>query len=126
MKPAFVNLNIYKGQTFRDVVVLEAPDGTPLPLLSTYDGARMQVRSYIDSPTVILDLSTTDGAIELTDDGQIKFNVSSTTTAGLTTVYDYEQWVYDLELYTGTGTTETVDKPLMGTVVVWPEVTRGM
>lgn len=126
MKPANVNLNIYKGQTFRDVIGLESPDETPLPLASTYDGARMQVRPYLESPTVLLELTTDNGRLELTDAGEIKFLVSAQDTAALVTTYDYEQWVYDLELYSGTGPTQVVDKPLAGVVVVWPEVTRGV
>lgn len=126
MKPANVNINIYKGQTFRDVITLEDSLGDPLPLASTYDGARMQVRPYLESATVMLNLTTENGRLELTDAGEIKFNVTAEDTSLLVTTYDYEQWVYDLELYSGAGPTQIVDKPLAGTVVVWPEVTRGV
>lgn len=126
MKPANVNLNIYKGQTYRDVITLEDNLGVPLPLLSTYDGARMQIRTYLDSPNVQLELTTANGGLELTDAGEIKFNITAATTAALITQYDWEQWVYDLELFTGVGTAEVVDKPLAGIVQIWPEVTRGM
>ncbi len=126
MKPAYVVLHIYKGQTFRDKVILQAPDGTPIDLPALYDGARMQARPSIDSPIVELNLSTADGTLELTSAGEIVFNISAAATSAIVMQADYLQWVYDLELFKGTGPAEVVDRPIEGTIVVWPEVTRAI
>lgn len=126
MRPSFVALNMYQGQTFDDSIVLEDAAGAPLDLPTLYDGARMQIRPYTQSPTIVMELTTDNGRLELGSDGSITFNVSAADTGALQTMYDYEQWVYDLELYKGVGAAERVDRPIMGAVVFWPEVTRNV
>lgn len=54
MKPAYVVLHIYKGQTFRDKVILQAPDGTPIDLPALYDAAFTLVVGFATSPTSVM------------------------------------------------------------------------
>lgn len=119
MIPAFVLLHMYQGQTFNDEVVLRETNGDPLDL--TGRTARMQVREYRGGP-VVLTLTTENGGITLTALGEIKFYVSAAVLAEIVSQYDYEQWVYDLELVTP-GVDPLVERPIYGTVVFWPEIT---
>lgn len=120
MIPAFVVLTIYQGQTFNDVVTLNDDTGAPIDLSSK--NARMQVREYRGGP-LRLELTTENGRIALNAAGEITFNVSAFDTSLITTVYDYEQWVFSLELYSGTGEDEVVETPIFGAVVFYPEIT---
>lgn len=120
MTPAFVVLSIYQGQTYNDVVILEEDDGTPLDLSGK--AARMQVRDYRSGP-LRLELTTENGMITLDEEGRITFLVSAAETAALRTQYDYEQWVFSLELVTDPGPDEIVETPIFGTVVFYPEIT---
>jgi hypothetical protein len=83
--------------------------------------ARMQVRSSVESSSVIVELTTVNGKITLgttTDTkGQVTLLLSATTTAALTP----GQYVYDLELVSAGG---EVTRLLEGNFVVKAEVTR--
>jgi hypothetical protein len=120
MKPAFVVLNMYQGQTYKDTLTLTDAAGAPLDL--TGRDARMQVRDAFGA--VKLDLSTADGTIlPLDATGVIAFHITAAVLAALGTQYDYEQWDYDLELFYLDGTEEIVERPVRGVVLFWPEVT---
>ena len=79
--------------------------------------ARMQIREKLTSPTVLLQLTTENGLIQL--DNTLKtivFSIPAQTTETLT----FKQAVYSLELVKGT----TVVPFASGTVSLVPEVTR--
>lgn len=78
--------------------------------------AKMQVRSAQDSATSVLELSTANGRIALTNTGSITLLVDATTTGALA----IGQYVYDLELTSGT----TVYRLLEGFFIVDGQVTR--
>lgn len=119
MKPTFIVLHVYKGQTFNDVLTFLDPDDVPINL--TGRDARMHVRGSIESPDVLMDLSSAAGEITLGAGGELGFNVDAATTAALPSGHDAVQWRYDLEWVLADG---TVERPIEGVVVVWPEVTR--
>lgn len=122
MAPSVRVLHIYQGQTFRDRlrVVDAAGDLIDLSALS----ARMQVRPTLDSPVIVVELTTEDGRIALAADGMLTFNLTAAETAALGAgSYDTQQWVYDLEIITP-AITPIVDRILSGVVVFYPEVTR--
>ena len=111
-----VSLKIDQGATFTKVVTWKTSPSTPVDL--TGCTARMQVRSKVDSPTVLLSLSTTDGSIVLGGTaGTVTLKLSATQTAAIT----WTTGVYDLEVVFSDG---TVKRLIQGSVSVSPEVTR--
>ena len=86
--------------------------------------ARMQLRSSISSPTVYLQLSSSlnsDGTgITVSPSGSINIYISSCTSSMLT----FDQAVYDLEIYSGSGACPYVIRLLEGNVKLSKEVTR--
>lgn len=121
MTPTFVLICVYQGTTFRQTVTLRDSDGEPFDLADW--SARMQIREHLHGP-LVLELTSDNDRIELGADGEIAMTLDAATTAGLTVWADYEQYVYDLELYRVVGGTEEVQRPIFGTVVLYPEVTR--
>lgn len=118
MTPQFTVLHMYQGQTFADVVQLDPPRSL------AGEQARMQIRAYRSGP-VILSLSSSNGRIALDEDGSITFHVTAADTAAIATSADWEQWVYDLELFHTVGAEEIVERALSGVVIFWPEITTG-
>lgn len=121
MTPTFVLVCIYQGTTFRQKITLRGADGDPFDLDGW--GARMQIRDHLHGP-LVLDLTTDNGRVELGAEGQITLTLDAATTEALTVWGDYEQYVYDLELYRDDGGVEEVQRPIFGAVVLYPEVTR--
>lgn len=122
MTPTFVLVCIYQGTTFRQTVTLRGADGEPFELAGW--AARMQIREHLHGP-LVMELTTDNGRIELgAAPGEIVMTVDAATTEMITVWGDYEQYVYDLELYRVVGGTEEVQRPIFGAVVVYPEVTR--
>lgn len=120
MTPVFVLLNMYKGTTFRMSIGLDGPDGEPFDL--TGYSARMEIRTHVHGPLVMA-LSTAIGSIVLAE-GEIRLHVPAPATTLIPLKSDYDQWVYDLELYRDVDGEEEVLRPIFGAVVFYPEVTR--
>lgn len=111
------NLKIKQGSTFNDVVIYKAGDPA-VPVDLTGCAARMQIRSDIDSPTVLLELTTTNGGIILGGvAGTITLRIEEPVTASLA----WECAVYDLEIIFANG---DVQRKMEGSVTVSPGVTR--
>lgn len=113
-----LNLKIDQGATFDKVVTYKA--GTPAVTVNlTGCTARMQARSELTSPIVLLELTTGNGGIVLGGvAGTVSLYMSEVTTAALI----WSSAVYDLELTYANG---SVRRLLSGSVSVSPEVTRG-
>jgi hypothetical protein len=80
--------------------------------------ARMQIRSEIDSTTVLISLTTENGGIALGDDaGTIELYISAEDTADI----DWDCAVYDLELV---NIDDEPDRILAGRITISDEVTR--
>ena len=115
LKPAKLKLTIYQGATF-DLRMTWAAAGVPVDL--TGRTARMQVRASVDSPDVLLSLTTANGGIVLGGTaGTIDLLVSANDTAALS----FTSGVFDLEMVSG----GYVERLAYGQVIVVPEVTRG-
>lgn len=79
--------------------------------------ARMQIRATQADDDVIHELTTLNGGISLSADGQIALLITDTDTAA----FDFTNAVYDLELIDGSGVVTTI---LEGKVTLSREVTR--
>ena len=104
-----------QGATFSRVITWKNSNGTPIDL--TNYTARMQVRANYPSSTVILNLTTENAGIAL---GGVLGTITLAATATATAAITADQYVYDLELITGSNVTRVVE----GTFTVNPEVTR--
>lgn len=115
-KPIQNNITIYQGATFVADFRWSAGD-PPEPVDLTGCIGRMQIRANTASPTVLLDLNTTNGRITMDADGRIIVRVEAVDTAAIT----WKSGVYDLEIEFADG---FVRRFMQGNVNVSPEVTR--
>lgn len=116
-KPWRQKLEILQGQTLDDLKTWKAGD-PPVPVDLTGCTARLQIRERIDSPGILLELTTENGGIELGGTaGTIRTRMSAAETAALT----WRSGVYDMEIEFPGG---IVRRVLAGSAVVSPEVTR--
>lgn len=112
--PARYNITCYQGATFDQTFTVSVDD---VPMNLTGYSAAMQVRQTIDSSSPAVSLTNGSGITLGGTAGTIRVVIAATATAALTD----EQYVYDLELTSGSGIT---DRYLMGTFIVSGEVTR--
>lgn len=109
-----VNLTIEQGATYDKSWTWKV--GKPLlPVDMTSYTGHMQIRPTIDSPTILLDLSTGAG-LTLGSDGVVRIFIDAVTTAALSFTKAY----YDLEVSSG----GVVRRLMQGTVTLAPNVTR--
>jgi len=111
-----LDIVIEQGATFNPLLTWRDSEQTPIDL-SGYT-ARLQVRKFYNSPSVILELTTENGGITLGGSaGTIQLYMSDTDTSQLALL----NGVYDLEVESATG---IVYRVLQGSVLVSQEVTR--
>lgn len=124
MPAAKYSFKVEQGATLTFNVQWTDDSGTPVDL-TTYDDAKMQIRSdYADingntlyaTLTSSLDSSPSNTGLFLSSSGTINVFLSADTTEGFT----FEEGLYDLELYKG----GVVERLLEGKVTVSKEVTR--
>jgi len=112
-----LRLQLVQGEDFHKRFTWKT--GTPaLPVDLTGCTARMHMRASIDSPTVLLGLSTDDGTITL---GGTAGTVDMDLTNVVTAAVSWTSAVYDLEIVFPSG---QVRRLLKGPVAVDREVTR--
>lgn len=109
------NMIVDQGSTFTRSITYNDSAGNPINL--TGYTAKMQVRETIDSATVVLELSTTNGRIAL---GGVAGTISLTVPAANMN-FASGQYAYDLELTSAGG---VVTRIIMGSFVCRGEVTR--
>ena len=115
MAAGVYNFTVDQGSTWKRSVIIKDSAGAVLNL--TGYTARMQVRRRIESTTVLIELTTTNGAITVTPTlGKLNFALSASQTATLS-----QSGVYDLEIVSSGG---EVTRMLEGQFIVKPEVTR--
>ena len=115
--PAKLKLKIIQGATFRKPLAWLAPDKTT-PIDLTGCTARMQVRSEIESDTVLLELTTENGCIVIDGSaGKLTLHLSPSATAAIA----WESGVWDLEVVHPSG---DVTRLVQGSISVSREVTR--
>ena len=115
--PAKLKFTIYQGATFRKRLTWTAPSGTPVDL--TGCTARMQVRPEVESPTVLLELTTANGGITL---GGVAGTIELFVSDDASTLFTWTAGVWDLEIEFPGG---DVRRLAQGSISVSPEVTRG-
>lgn len=111
--PGYLDLVCYQGATF-DYTLTWKTAGTPVDL--TGYSARMQVRETYTSSSAVLSFTNGTGITLGGTAGTILIATNAGTTAGLLA----GQYVYDLEMVSGTNVTRLVQ----GKFTVDPEVTR--
>lgn len=115
-RAAVVDLVFQQGTDFSHIVGLTNSDGSIFPL--TGYTARMQVREFAYSSTILLELSTANGKIEINGPaGQLVLEIPNTETAAFT----WRSGVYDLEI---TSSLNIVTRVMEGNATVSLEVTR--
>lgn len=119
MQPASLNLMVYKGSTFSQLLQWKTGE-PPVAVDLTGFKARMQIRKTASS-TEILDSLTTENSritIYAPTEGRIRFDIS----AAQSSAYEFNTAMYDLELVSADN--QTVYRILQGSVSAVPEVTR--
>jgi hypothetical protein len=118
--PGKLNLKINRGETFRHILKWQDANETPIDL--TGYTARMHIRSSIDAPTTLLELTTSNNKISFPNalEGEILLKLTAAETAALT----WDTGVYDLELVILVSAVEEVTRLVEGKVTVTKEVTR--
>ena len=112
--PGYLNLDCYQGANF-DYQLTWTVGGSAVNL--TGYTSRMQVREAVDSTAVAFSLVSGTGITLGGTAGTIALSAVATATAGIAA----GQYVYDLELVSGTG---YVTRLVEGNFVVYAEVTR--
>lgn len=110
------NMVCDQGSTFSLTFTIKT-DGTPWSLVGNYT-AKMQVRSFLDSSTVIVELSTANSRVAFSAGGVVTLTIPATVTDDLAT----GRHTYDLEFTTTA--TGVVQRVLEGKFVIRGEVTR--
>jgi hypothetical protein len=110
------NMVCDQGSTFSLVFTIRT-DGITWDLVGNYT-ARMQVRSFLNADTVLIELTTANSRISFSAGGVVTLTLTATETTGLIA----GRHTYDLEfVQTSTG---VVTRVLEGKFVVRGEVTR--
>ena len=118
MKPATINIIIYQGSTFTKDFAWKT--GEPaLPVNLTGYTAKMQIREKVSETAIILELSTDNGRIVITNplEGHFTLNISASDTAAM----NFKNAVYDFEFTSPDG---IVRRIFGGSVSLSLEVTR--
>ena len=114
--PARVDLTIYQGSDFNQVVTfLQTAGGTPVDLTGLT--GRMQIRETKASADTIMDLTTENGRLTFGGtNGVVTMTLTATETATILT-----DGVYDLEFVTSAN---SAGRWLEGLIILSKEVTR--
>lgn len=120
MVPGKENLEIYAGTTYKKTFQwLTGNPTTPVVMDITGCSMRMQLRSKINEPAVIIELTTANNRIRILDaiNGIFQLYLTDTETSALS----FKTAVYDLEIQ---DTHNEVVRFVEGIVILHPEVTR--
>lgn len=116
--PAKLKLTIYQGATFRKRLTWKGPAPSYTPIDLTGCTARMQVRSEIESPAVLLSFTTENGGITLGGAfGTIDLELGDIASSAVS----WDSGVFDIEIVHPGG---DVTRVAQGSIGVSPEVTR--
>lgn len=121
MKPATLNITIYQGSTFTKSFQWSTGT-TPTPVNITGYKIRMQLREKLSSPTPIIECTTENGRITITDAvaGKFKVEIAAADTAAMI----FKSAVYDIEMVEPGLGPERVKRLIQGSVSLSLEVTR--
>ena len=108
------DITIEQGSGFSLPLTYEAPEGSLVDF--TGSTARLHARLKFSSADRLFELTTENGGIDLTEDGEITLSMSADDTADLT----FSRGVYDLEIVPPSGEPYKIIK---GNVFIKREVT---
>lgn len=117
------NFVIEQGATFERTITFTDSSGDPVDL--TDYGARMQIRPTTTSDVYYFNISSTptsDGTGMVL--GGTSGTVALTISAYSSSLVDFNEAFYDLELYSGSGVSEYVIRLMEGNVTLKKNVTR--
>jgi hypothetical protein len=109
------DITIEQGSGFSLPLTYEAPEGSFVDF--TGSTGRLHVRSKYGATDKLIELTTENGGIVLTEDGEITLSMTAEDTAELT----FSRGVYDLEIVPPSGEPYKIIK---GNVFLKREVTR--
>ena len=118
MRPAHIDLDIYKGSTFVKIIQWKTGE-TPVAVNLTGCTARMQIRKAVNDTNILDTLTTQNGKIIIHEPLNGKFKI--VIAADISTAYTFTSAVYDLEIVF---TDQTVVRVVEGCLTASPEVTR--
>jgi hypothetical protein len=117
MKPVKLDLEIYKGSTYRKSLQwIVSSTNTPMDI--TACTIKMQIRPYLGSNDVLLELSTVNGRVLIVDGLLGKWQIYLTPAETL--ALDFVKAVYDLDI---TFPSTEVHTPIQGDVTLIKQVT---
>lgn len=120
MKPAKLNITVYQGSTFTKT--FQWSTGNPaVPVDMTGMKIRMHLREKYSSPTTIIECTTENGRVTITDAAQGRFEVEIA--ASDTAAMSFKAAVYDIEVVYPQ-IPEKVKRLIEGNVALSLEVTR--
>lgn len=115
-RAANVELVIQQGTDFSHIISLKNSDGSIFPL--TGYSARMQIRPYASSATVLEDMTSGNGKITINGAaGQLTLVLSNI----VTSAYTWRSGVYDVEIISSGN---VVTRVMEGNIALSLEVTR--
>lgn len=118
MNPVKLDLNVYKGSTYKKAFQwLTYPDQLPMDL--TGCSIAMQIRACTDSPDIIFEATTANLKIEITNATEGRWQL--TIPASESALWLFSKAVYDLDISFLSGEVYTV---IQGIVTTKAEVTR--
>lgn len=119
MQPANLNLTVYKGSTFYQLIQWKTGEPAVAVDLTGFT-ARMQIRKTALSSEILDSLTTENGRLSIYApiEGRFRFDIS----ADKSSSYEFNTAMYDLELVAADN--QTVYRILQGSVSAVPEVTR--
>jgi len=119
MQPASLNLTVYKGSTFSQLIQWKTGEPAVAVDLTGFK-ARMQIRKTANSSEILDSLTTENGRMSIyaPTEGRLRFDISASQSSG----YEFNSAMYDIEVVSSDN--ETVYRILQGCVSAVPEVTR--
>lgn len=120
MAAAKLKLTIDQGATYRKTWTWKAGDPL-LPVNLTGAVARMHIRAEVDSPDILIELTSTNGGLTL---GGVAGTIVVYIPASVTSALTWSGAVYDVEVEFPATPEPDVRRILQGQVVVTPQVTR--
>jgi hypothetical protein len=122
--PVNLDLDIYQGQTFDNVIAITNDASPPVIYDLTGYKAEMMLRTGInDDPPVKIWSSDTGEIVIDGPAGTLTFNVSGDATQGIDALVSPRTLLYDLKLFNA-ASPPYAWRVLQGKILVWPSITR--
>jgi hypothetical protein len=116
--PGKYNIKMYQGSSFRLPITFYVNSTRAIPIDFSGTTWKMQIRESVDSENYVLELSNSNGRIDISEqaNGKIELILTAVETAALS----FENAVYDLENIDGV----EINKYLFGKIILYKESTK--